>query len=226
MRILVVEDDPTLRDGLCAGLKQNGYVADSLDNGELADKILKTEHFDLIIMDLGLPGISGLEVLRNLRAREDSTPVLVLTARDTTEDIVESLNSGADDYLSKPFNFDELLARLGALHRRFSSRAETIIKYGPIELDPTSHTVSLNGEFLNISRREYALLQKLIENPGRALTREQLVQSLYSWDDEVDSNALEVHIHNLRKKVGNKLIRTIRGVGYMVEKNPDGNNKK
>lgn len=221
MRVLLVEDDELLGDGLRAGLIQYGYVADWLKDGISADQALKTENFDIIVLDLGLPKMSGITVLQNLRARGVTTPVLILTARESIEDRVKGLDSGADDYLTKPFDLDELCARLRALQRRFSSRAEPLITHLNITLDPAAHTVTMNNELVNVSRREFALLHKLLENAGRVLSREHLTQSLYGWGEDVDSNALEVHIHNLRKKFGQDFIHTIRGIGYMIDKSND-----
>ena len=221
MRILLVEDDELLGDGLRAGLKQYGYAVDWLKDGLSADQALKTESFDLVVIDLGLPKIPGITVLQNLRTRGQTMPVLILTARESIEDRVKGLDSGADDYLTKPFDLDELCARLRALQRRFSSRAEPLLVHENITLDPAAHTVSLNGEIINVSRREFALLHKLLENAGRVLSREHLTQSLYGWGEDVDSNALEVHIHNLRKKFGQAFIHTIRGIGYMIDKSKE-----
>ena len=218
MRILLIEDDELLGHGICTGLSQLGYTVDWLKDGQSADQALQTEFFDMIILDLGLPKISGIDLLENLRGRGLTTPVLILTAKDTTEDRVLGLDSGADDYMSKPFELDELCARIRALLRRFSSRAEPILEYNDIVLDPASHTVCIANVPVTLSRREFALLYKLLENAGRVLSRENLMQSVYGWEEDVDSNALEVHIHNLRKKFGPKFIRTIRGVGYMIEK--------
>lgn len=218
MRILLVEDDELLGDGLRTGLIQYGYVVDWLKDGLSADQALKTETFELVVLDLGLPKMSGITILQNLRARGLTMPVLILTARESIEDRVKGLDSGADDYLTKPFDLDELCARLRALQRRFSSRAEPLIVYENITLDPAAHTVTLNDEIINVSRREFALLHKLLENAGRVLSREHLTQSLYGWGEDVDSNALEVHIHNLRKKFGQDFIHTIRGIGYMINK--------
>ena len=218
MRILLIEDDIDLGDIVRAGLVQCGYAVDWLKDGQSADQALKSENFDGIVLDLGIPKLPGLKVLENVRARGSITPVLILTARETIEDRVKGLDAGADDYMVKPFDLDELTARLRVLQRRSSERASSLIVYGEIILDPASHIVTYREETVNLPRREFALLQKLLENPGKALSREQLNQSLYSWDEDVDSNALEVHIHNLRKKFGTTLVRTIRGVGYMVEK--------
>ncbi len=226
MRILLVEDDELLGDGLTTGLTQSGYAIDWLKDGASADQALKSETFDLIVLDLGLPKLSGITVLQNLRSRGTTTPVLILTARESVEDRVKGLDNGADDYLTKPFDLDELCARLRALQRRFSSRAEPTLTHKNIILDPASHTVSLNGEMINVSRREFALLHKLLENSGRVISREHLMQTLYGWGDDVDSNALEVHIHNLRKKFGQDFIQTIRGIGYIVEPNNENTENK
>ena len=218
MRILLVEDDELLGDGVQSGLSQEGYTVDWLKDGASARHAILLESFDLVVLDLGLPKLSGLELLEKIRGEGITTPVLILTARETIEDRVKGLDSGADDYLTKPFDLVELSARVRALIRRSSGRAETSIVYGDIVLDPASHSVTYKGETLNIPRREYTLLQKLLENVGQVLSREQLMQTLYGWEEDVDSNALEVHIHNLRKKLNTTFIRTIRGVGYMVEK--------
>lgn len=218
MRILLVEDDELLGDGVRHGLIQYGYTVDWAKNGQTAQQAILSESFDIVILDIGLPGRSGLEVLKTIRSKNDKTPVILLTARVTVEDRIKGLDAGADDYIAKPFDFEELCARIRAMQRRSVSRAEPILSYGSITLDPASHSVFKDGELMNISRREYALLQKLLENVGRVISREQLTQTLYGWGDEVDSNALEVHIHNLRKKFGSNFIRTIRGVGYMIEK--------
>jgi two-component system response regulator QseB len=221
MRILLVEDDELLGDGLRTGLVQYGYAVDWLKDGVSADQALKTENFEIVVLDLGLPKMSGISVLQNLRARGQTMPVLILTARESVEDRVKGLDSGADDYLTKPFDLDELCARLRALQRRFSSRAEPLLVHENITLDPAAHTVTLDGEIITVSRREFALLHKLLENAGRVLSREHLTQSLYGWGEDVDSNALEVHIHNLRKKFGQTFIHTIRGIGYMIDKSKE-----
>ncbi len=220
MRVLLVEDDELLGDGIRTGLKHYGHTIDWVKDGKSANDVLSTsyENFDIIVLDLGLPKLSGLDVLRRLRERNSSTPVIILTARETIEDRIKGLDAGADDYIAKPFDLDELCARMRALQRRSKSRAKPLITYGEISLDPASHVVTLNDEPIMISRREFSLLQKLLENSGRVISREQLNQTLYGWGENIDSNALEVHIHNLRKRFGTKLIRTIRGVGYMVEK--------
>ncbi len=220
MRVLLVEDDDLLGDGVRNGLIQYGYTVDWVKDGQSAKQAIlnKSEAFDFVVLDIGLPKMSGLDVLKAIRANNIATPVVILTAKDSIEDQIIGLDAGADDYIAKPFDLDALCARMRALQRRTTSRAEPILTYGAISLDPASHTVHVNNELINISRREFALLQKLLENQGRVLSREHLTSTLYGWGDDVDSNALEVHIHNLRKKFGTKLIRTIRGVGYMVDK--------
>lgn len=216
MRILLVEDDGLLGPGVAAGLVQAGYAADLVTSGEDAEAALQTTHYDAAILDLGLPGIDGLTLLRQRRAAKDATPVLVLTARDTIADRIKGLDAGGDDYLVKPFDLDELLARLRALLRRGKGAAAAILRHGRIALDPAAHSVSLDGESVALSGREFAVLQELLINAGRVLTRAQLEERLYGWGEEVESNAIEVHIHNLRRKLHSSVIRTLRGVGYMV----------
>jgi two-component system, OmpR family, response regulator QseB len=218
MRILLVEDEELIGSGICAALKHYGYAVDWLRDGATALHALKVEKFDVIILDLGLPKKDGLEVLSEARRSGIKTPVLVLTARDTVLDRIKGLDTGADDYLTKPFDLNELHARVRALQRRFVDRATPTICYGELELDPGAHTITIGGNLLNLPRREFALLQKLLENIGQVVSREALMQTLYGWDEDVDSNTLEVHIHNLRKKLGLNLIRTVRGIGYIVEK--------
>jgi len=218
MRILLVEDDELLGDAVKTGLTQFGYIVDWLKDGDLARSAIKTEEFELIILDLGLPKLSGIQLLQGIRQTGNTTPVIILTARDSIEERVKGLDSGADDYITKPFDLNELSARVRALTRRSQGRADAILHYNNITLDPAAHSVLLDGAPVNVPRREFALLQKLLENSGQVLSREQLMQSMYGWDEDVDSNALEVHIHNLRKKLNANFIRTIRGVGYLVEK--------
>lgn len=221
MRILLVEDDELLGEAAKTGLTQYGYTVDWLKDGESAKHALKTEHFDLVVLDLGLPRLPGLTLLQLTRQSGNKTPIIILTARESVEDRVKGLDLGADDYLTKPFDMHELSARVRALIRRSTGRAKSTIQYKHITLDPASHSVTTHGEEVNVPRREFALLQKLLENAGNVLSREQLMQSVYGWEEDVDSNALEVHIHNLRKKLDAGFIRTIRGVGYMVEKIKD-----
>ncbi len=218
MRILLVEDDELLGNGLQVGLQQSGYAVDWVKDGHSAELFLGAGAYDLMILDIGLPRRSGLEVLRTLRGGGSSLPVLLLTARDTVEDKVSGLDSGADDYLVKPFDLDELTARIRALLRRRSGRSEPVIRHRDIVLDPASHAVTRAGQPVELAPREFAVLLQLLENRGRVLSRAQLEQNLYSWKDEVDSNAVEVHIHHLRRKLWPELIRTIRGVGYVIDK--------
>jgi DNA-binding response OmpR family regulator len=218
MRILLVEDDPELGDGLTVGLRQEGLAVDWLKDGNSADQALQSESFDLVVLDLGLPRLSGMEVLARARSRGQTMPVLILTARDATGDKVSGLDAGADDYLVKPINLDELSARIRALARRSAGRSVPLLTHGNITLDPAARTVMLSGQSVELSGREFSLLEVLLENAGRVLSRSHLEQSLYGWRDEPDSNALEVHIHHLRKKLGSELIRTLRGVGYTIPK--------
>ncbi|MCC5792571.1 MAG: response regulator transcription factor [Legionellaceae bacterium] len=218
MRLLLVEDDELLGDAVKAGLTQFGYVVDWLKDGEAARAAVKHESFECIILDLGLPRLSGLGFLQSVRQDGNGTPVIILTARDSVEDRIKGLDSGADDYLAKPFDMNELSARVRALTRRSQGRADALLHYRNLTLDPAAHAVFVDNELINLPRREYSLLYKLLENQGHVLSREQLMQSVYGWDEDVDSNALEVHIHNLRKKLDANFIRTIRGVGYIVEK--------
>jgi two-component system response regulator QseB len=222
MRLLLIEDDEFLGEAVKTGLTQFGYIVDWLKDGDIAQKILKSEVFELILLDLGLPKLSGLNLLKSFRHEGNTTPVIILTARDAVDDRVKGLDAGADDYIIKPFDLNELSARIRALARRSQGRADTEIHYNNIILDPASHSVTVDNNLINIPRREFSLLVKLLENNGQVVTREQLTQSIYSWDDDVDSNTLEVHIHNLRKKLNANFIRTIRGVGYMAEKNSLG----
>ncbi len=218
MRILLVEDDPELGDGLTIGLRQAGFAIDWVKDGNSADRALQSETFDLVVLDLGLPRLSGMEVLSRARSRRQTLPVLILTARDATGDKVSGLDAGADDYLVKPVDLDELAARIRALTRRSAGRAAPLLTRGDLALDPAAHNVTLAGAPVELSSREFSLLQMLLENAGRVLSRSQLEQSVYGWRDEPDSNALEVHIHHLRKKLGSELIRTLRGVGYTIPK--------
>lgn len=218
MRLLLVEDDIMLGEALQDALIPHSYVVDWVKDGESALKSLRREHFEIVILDIGLPGIDGIDVLKTLRKEHFEVPVLLLTARDGLTDKVTGLDAGADDYLLKPFDLDELLARLRALSRRAAGRAIPYITHGKLCINPENQTVTYDEQIISLARREYMLLIKLLENTGRVLSREQLEQSLYGWMDDVDSNALEVHIHHLRKKIPMELIRTVRGVGYSINK--------
>jgi two-component system, OmpR family, response regulator QseB len=217
MRIFLVEDDTLLGEGIQTGLLQEGYTVDWVTNGLDANRALQNERFDLLVLDLKLPGLSGVRVLKALRSRNNTIPVLILTARDTVEDRVACLDCGADDYLTKPFNIDELLARLRALLRRNAGRASPIIVNGELSINPASRRVLLRDQPLELSQREYAILEMLAENVGQVLSRTSIEESIYGWRSTVGSNTLEVHIHNLRKKLGSGWVRTVRGVGYMME---------
>jgi DNA-binding response OmpR family regulator len=220
MRVLLVEDDTLLGDGIHAGLIQHGAAIDWVKNGKAAELALEANRYDAMILDLNIPQGDGLKVLQNLRASGNTLPVLILTARDTIADRVKGLDSGADDYMTKPFDLAELDARLRALIRRSKGRAAPELRHGDLVINPASLTVTRNNEIIPLSRREFALLHILLENMNKVLSRERLEESLYAWKDEVESNAVEVHIHRLRKKLGTDLIRTIRGVGYISDKAP------
>lgn len=218
MRLLLIEDDPILGDGIKTGLSQDNYNVDWLTDGAQAVHALKTDQYDLILLDLNLPGKTGLEILKDMRNQNNPTPVLILTARDTIDDRVKGLDMGADDYLSKPFDLDELLARVRALLRRSKGRSTPTLKHGPLELNPIEHSLTVSNNPIELSPVEFSLLQILLENRGRVFPKTQLEDSLYGWNKDVDSNTIEVHIHHLRKKLGSDLIRTVRGVGYVIDK--------
>ena len=217
MQLLLVEDDRPLAAGLRQALSKSGYAVNHVEKGELALLAIRTERPDLVVLDIGLPDIDGISVLKRLRKEDVELPVLLLTARDSVEDKVAGLDSGADDYLAKPFEMTELLARLRVLERRLASMKSSEIVVGNIVLDTLQQSVARDGCVIELARREYMILKSLLENAGRVQTRATLEQRLYSWGEEVSSNALEVHIHHLRKKLGNDLIKTIRGVGYKVD---------
>lgn len=219
MRLLLIEDDELLGDAVKTGLVQFGYIVEWLKDGQSANISLQVDSFDLIILDLALPRLQGMTLLKRLRESGNTTPVIILTARESIANRIEGLDAGADDYIVKPFDLNELSARVRALIRRSQGRADTIIYYKNITLDPAAHRVFLEGESVSLSRREFSLLQKLLENQGHVLSRDQLMQGIYGWDEDPDSNVLEVHIHNLRKKLNADFIRTIRGIGYIAEKN-------
>ena len=218
MRILLVEDDRLLGDGIRVGLSQEGYTVDWVTDGVSASAAVEVETFDLMVLDLNLPRRSGMQVLKTLRDRGSTMPVLILTARDTLTDRVHGLDAGADDYLTKPFDLEELCARARALHRRAQGRATPELVHGELVLDPAAHTVTLGGAPVELSSGEFTLLSMLLEQAGRVVSRSRMEQALYGWVKEVDSNTIEVHIHHLRKKLGSGLIRTVRGVGYRIDK--------
>ena len=216
MRILLAEDDPLLGDGLKAGLGQRGFQVDWVRDGEAAERELRAERHDAAVLDLGLPRRDGLDVLAHVRRARVAVPVLVLTARDAVPDRVQGLDLGADDYVVKPVDIDELAARLRALVRRSHGQPHETLQAQDVVLDPAARTVRKAGTEIALAPREFDLLHALMLNAGRVLTRDQLENRLYSWGREVESNAVEVHIHNLRRKLGTGLIRTVRGIGYML----------
>ncbi len=216
MRILLVEDDQLLGDGVKAGLAQSGFNVDWVRDGVAAELALKTGEYAGVVLDLGLPRLAGMELLARQRALGNKVPVLILTARDRVEDRIKGLDAGADDYLIKPFDLHELAARLRALVRRASGAAAPRLQVAGIELDPAARSVRYRGQPVELSLREFALLQELMLNAGRVLSREQLAQRLYAWGEEIESNAIEVHVHHLRRKLAPELVRTVRGVGYML----------
>ncbi|NQV69384.1 MAG: response regulator [Pseudohongiella sp.] len=217
MQLLLVEDDLPLASGLKKALQKSGYAVNHVETGASALHTIRVECPDIVILDIGLPDMDGIAVLRKLRETDKTLPVLLLTARDSVDDKVAGLDSGADDYLAKPFEMTELLARLRVLERRLSTVKTSEIKIGKVCMDTLDHTVTCDGEELELARKEYMLLKSLLENAGRVQTRSSLENRLYSWGEEVSSNAIEVHIHHLRKKLGNEFIKTIRGVGYKVD---------
>jgi two-component system OmpR family response regulator/two-component system response regulator QseB len=216
MHVLLVEDDKMIGESIRAALTQGGCAVDWLRDGAAADTALRHEEFDLVLLDLGLPGRDGLDILRNVRARHRQTPVIILTARDALQDRVAGLDAGADDYLVKPFELEELAARMRAVVRRRAGHAEPVIEVGDIRLDPAKREVTRAGEPVVLSAREYAVLEALMLRPGAILARAQLEDRLYGWGDAVESNAVSVYIHQLRRKLGADAIRNVRGVGYYV----------
>ncbi|KRT55897.1 DNA-binding response regulator, OmpR family [endosymbiont of Ridgeia piscesae] len=218
MRLLLVEDDALLGDGLKTILSLEGHSVDWVKDGRAADANLAGTAYEAVVLDLNLPYRSGLQILEQLRRQRNQVPVIIITARDQIQDRVCALDNGADDYLVKPFDTDELCARLRAMQRRFYRVVNTIIEHDNIQLDLSSHRLEINGIPVTLSPREFTLLQVLLENAGRVLSRQRLIESLYGWDDSIDSNAVEVFIHHLRKKVGPGLIRTVRGIGYLIER--------
>ncbi|MCP4187124.1 MAG: response regulator [Gammaproteobacteria bacterium] len=216
MRILLVEDDSLLGEGLHVGLQRENYTVDWVKNGETALSAVRETDYDSIILDIGLPKMNGLQVLKSMRSQGSNIPVLILTAQDGLAERVAGLDTGADDYLVKPFEFDELCARLRALVRRSRGLPNQQITYRNITIDPAAHAVTLDGETVDLSRREFSLLETLLSSVGWVLSRTQLEDKLYSWGDEIESNTIEVHIHHLRKRFGADLIKTVRGIGYTI----------
>jgi len=216
MRLLLVEDDAMIGRAMRQGLGDAGFVVDWVTDARAAELALANGVYDLALLDLGLPGKDGMELLRDLRKRHDPIPVLVVTARDAVADRIAGLNEGADDYVLKPFDLDELVARVRALLRRHAGIAGPLLECGALVLDPVKREVRLRGELLALSAKEFALLETLMQRPGAVLSREQLEDALYGWEREVGSNAVEVHLHNLRRKLGADVIRNVRGVGYKV----------
>ena len=218
MRVLVVEDDRMIAKGLHTALKQDGYAVDGVSDGRSAAAALRSSRFDVVLLDLGLPERDGLEVLRELRSRGDATPVIIVTARDDVHNRIQGLDAGADDYIVKPFDLDEVAARMRSVLRRAAGRGDPCIRHRGITLDPVSHAVERDGEPVVLSAHEFAVLEALLQRPGTVLSRAQLEDRLYGWSEGIESNAIEVYVHGLRRKLGNDAIRTLRGVGYFVPK--------
>lgn len=221
-RILVVEDDPLLGDAVQAGLRQRGYDADWVKDGVAAEAALRTTDFAAVVLDLGLPRLDGLELLRRERSKGSPIPVLVLTARDAIEDRIKGFDTGADDYVIKPVDLDELAARLRAIVRRSRGEPAPVLEVAGLRLDPAARTVAFRGQPVELKAKEFNLLQEFMLNVDRVLSRAQIEERLYAWGSEVESNAVEVHIHHLRRKLAPELIRTVRGVGYVLPRNPAG----
>jgi len=218
VRLLLVEDDAMIGETVLQVLRAEHYAVDWVRDGNMAEEALRTESYDLVLLDLGLPRRSGLEVLRALRARRNVVPVLVATARDAVGDRIAGLDAGADDYVVKPFDIDELLARIRALLRRSAGRAEPAFEHRGVSLNPATREATLHGQPVSLSAREWAVLEALLARPGVVLSRTQLEEKLFSWKDDISSNAVEVYIHGVRKKLGANLIQTVRGLGYLIPK--------
>ena len=216
MRVLVVEDDPMIGRAVVAGLHEQGYAVDWVKDGAEAELALGNAVYDLALLDLGLPRRDGLDVLKNVRRSKNHLPVLIITARDSVADRIAGLDSGADDYLVKPFDLDELLARTRAVIRRHGGRGQTEIAYGALKLDPVQRRVVFRGDDIDLSPREFAVLEALMKEPGAVVSRERLEDAVYGWGEEVGSNSIEVHVHHLRRKLAPELIRNVRGVGYRI----------
>lgn len=217
MRILIVEDDSIIGDGLVMGLQMDKYAVDWVQSRNSANAALSSNEYDLMILDLGLPDGSGLEVLQRIRQLKSSIPVIILTAYDELSDKIKGLDAGADDYLVKPFDLDELRARIRALHRRALGRPTPLIQAGDIIIDPSKLSVTQNNVTIKLGPKEFAILRVLMENQGRIISKSQIEDKLYGWNMEIESNTIEVHMHGIRKKLGKSLITTIRNVGYVLE---------
>jgi two-component system, OmpR family, response regulator len=218
MRLLLVEDDTMIGEAVLDALRAEHYAVDWVRDGVMADTALRSESYDLVLLDLGLPGRSGLDVLRGLRARRETVPVLVATARDAIGDRIAGLDAGADDYVVKPYDVDELLARIRALLRRSAGRGEPVFSHKGVTLNPATREATVRGEPVALSAREWAVLEPMLQRPGAVFSRAQLEQKLYGWKDDISSNAVEVYVHGLRKKLGGELIETVRGLGYLVRR--------
>ena len=216
MRLLLVEDDAMIGEAVLDALRAEHYAVDWVRDGAMADSALRSENYDLVLLDLGLPKRDGLDVLRSLRARRSAVPVLVATARDAVGDRVAGLDAGADDYVVKPYDTEELLARIRALIRRSAGRGEPVFSHKGVTLNPATREAAVNGEPVSLSAREWAVLEPMLARPGVVFSRAQLEEKLYGWKDEISSNAVEVYVHGLRKKLGSELIQTVRGLGYVV----------
>ena len=220
MRLLLVEDDPMIGESIEEGLRHEAYAVDWVRDGAAAELAMAHVAYDLLLLDLGLPGRQGMEVLRTLRAGGNDAAVLIITARDSTQSRVEGLDTGADDYLVKPFDLDELFARVRALLRRRTGRTQALIRHGALTLDLASHDVTFHDAPVHLSAREFAVLRALLDKPGAVLSKAQLEEKLYGWQAEIESNAIDVYVHHLRKKFGADFIKNVRGVGYKVQAAP------
>lgn len=218
MRILLVEDDRMIGDSIRTSLRQDGYTVDWARDGRLAEAALSTEHFDLVLLDLGLPGKDGIDVLRGIRQRKIATPVIVITARDEVDDRIRGLDAGADDYVIKPFDLDELAARIRSTLRRSSGHAEPEIEILGVRINPATREIRRDGQPVILSVKEYAIVEALMLRPGAILSRSQLEERMYGWGEEIESNAVEVYIHGVRRKLGSDFIQNLRGVGYFIPK--------
>lgn len=218
MRVLLIEDDPMIGDAVMLALRDATYAVDWARDGEAGLALFANQQYEMVLVDLGLPKMDGYAVLTRLRQKDAQVPILVVTARDGLDDIEKGLDLGADDYVCKPFEFRELLARMRAVTRRKAGSAAPILSNGEIDLDPASREVSYHGQSLRMTSREFSLLQALLQRPGAILSRSDLEERIYNWDQEIDSNAVEFLIHSIRKKLGSDIIRNVRGLGWMVAK--------